>query len=465
MKSLFGILVLACAVSTSVAQQRLNLDMAVETAMARNHELLGANHDLESARWGKFNAVTNFLPKVEVGLNVTRIDNETLARANSAVDFIRSVAGPLGITPDQLANVKPFAYRDTYGADLTVVQPIYNGGAEIVGLNAANAMRDKSEFSLLDTEQDVIARVRISYLTVLKAEELVSLSKESLARTQRWLDATQRKAESGMRTKTDVLRWEVQRASDEGMIVNAENYASAARLQLNDVMGVDLATVYVLDPITFSDSLGTVTDMWKIGFHQPIPSDEGDLLTQHPAMQMMEANLRLADVNIEKSWVNFQPRVNLAFQYGLEKKNVLTLDGIRPWALALTVQWPIFNSLGDYANLEKARAEYQRTDEQVTSFRRGLSMQSTNARLNVQSAKKRTEIARKAEQEGLDVLNSISRRYDAGGASNVDLIDVQTAYNSAKTNRITAEYDYAIASIQLSRATGTVVRSSSTSVN
>ena len=78
------------------------------------------------------------------------------------------------------------------------------------------------------------------------------------------------------------------------------------------------------------------------------------------------------------------------------------------------------------------------TEAQVESFRRGLLMQATNARLNVRAAQKRMETARKAQEEALDVLNSVSRRYETGGASNVDLIDVQTAYTSAKTNYITA---------------------------
>jgi outer membrane protein TolC len=50
----------------------------------------------------------------------------------------------------------------------------------------------------------------------------------------------------------------------------------------------------------------------------------------------------------------------------------------------------------------------------------------------------------------------VTRRYESGGASNVDLIDVQTAYTAARTNYISAVYDYLIAEVQLARATGRV---------
>ena len=140
------------------AQEPLSLNKAVTTALEQNRSLLSARHDVSASRWGKLNAITNFLPKVELSGGVTRIDEQTLARANAAVDFIKAVAGTMGIPPSMLTDLRPFAYRDTYTTDMTIIQPVYNGGAEIVGLSAANAAEDKSQYSFEDTEQEVMAR-------------------------------------------------------------------------------------------------------------------------------------------------------------------------------------------------------------------------------------------------------------------------------------------------------------------
>jgi outer membrane protein len=154
--------------------------------------------------------------------------------------------------------------------------------------------------------------------------------------------------------------------------------------------------------------------------------------------------------------VNFKPSVNLAFQYGWEKNNTLKLDGITPWAFALQVRFPIFNGFGDYTRLQKAHAEYSRTESQVETFRRGMVLQATMAELNVRAAQKRIDITRRAEKEAREVLDAVTLRYESGGASNVDVIDVQTAYTSARANAITALYDYHIASVQQARAMGSV---------
>jgi outer membrane protein len=460
MKRAIVVLMALCVAGLARAQEPLNLEKAIGIAMEQNRTLRGASHDLDAAHWGKLNAVTNFLPKVEISSSVTRIDPQSERMANAAVDFIKAAAGSLGIPPSYLADIRPFAYRDTYGTNVTVVQPVYNGGAEMLGVRAANAASDRSEYSFEDTQQDVIARVKISYYTVLKAEELLTLAKESSGRTARYLETTRRRAEVGQRTKTDVQRWEVQEASSEGALINAQNFVAAARLQLNEVMGVDLNKEYALEKTFSADSLDQNTTPAMQLVHQAAPGSgsavSAELLEAHPSMKIMETNLRLADLGIQKSWVNFQPRVNLAFQYGWEKNNTFALDGIRPWALQLSVSFPIFSGFGDFTNLEKARYEYKRTESQVDGFKRGLLMQARNAEMNVHAAQQRIDAARKGKDQALDVLNSVTRRYETGGASNVDLIDVQTAYTSARTDYITAVYDYYIASVQLARATGTI---------
>jgi len=463
MKTLGVGLLLAIVTATGIGQERLTINGAVQTALERNQTLRGAGFERDASRWGRLNALTNFLPKVEISGGLTRIDPASERRANAAIDFIKAAAGSLGIPNEALAEIKPFAYRDTYAADITVVQPIYNGGAELVGLSAASAMEDKSISTLEDTEQDVIARVKTAYYNVLKANELVALSRDAVARTKRHVELTGRRAALGMRTRTDVLRWEVQLASDEGNLIQAENGLAGARLALNEAMGVDLHAAYVLENPTTTDSASSplasqpgeplLASLTTMPTESPITAN---MLAGHPSMRMMEASLRLADAGIDQAWVNFKPRVNVAFQYGWEKNNTLKLDGITPWALALQVQFPIFNSFGDYTNLQKAHAEYSHAQSQVETFRRGLVLQATMAELNMRAAQKRIDITRKAEQEAREVLDAVTKRYESGGASNVDVIDVQTAYTSARANAITALYDYHIASVQQARAMGTV---------
>ncbi len=450
MKRALGILLALSLLPLRLAgQETLTMEKAVATAVELNQSIQGARHDLESSSWGTKNAYSNFLPKVSFDAGFTRIDPETDNRANASLEFIRGSAGALGLPSSALANLRPFSYRDTYISGLTVVQPLYNGGAEIVGAKAAGAMETRSEYSYKDTEQDVIARVRIAYYNVLSAQEMVALATETVERSKRYLESTRRREDLGSRTKTDVARWEVQLASDEGNMIKAQNYLAISRLQLNEAMGVDLYKNYQLTPEAVDpDSVLTEAD--------PGPRLTFADLEGHPAWSVMDANLQLAEAGVDKSWTAFKPRINMAFQYGWERNNTMAMDGYRPWALALTVSIPIFNGFGDFAELQKAKADLGKAQTQVESYRRGMLLQATNAQLSVRAARQRTDVGRKAQQQALDVLNSVTRRYESGGASNVDLIDAQTAYTAARVEFVTAMYDYYVAKVQLARATGRV---------
>ena len=78
---------------------------------------------------------------------------------------------------------------------------------------------------------------------------------------------------------------------------------------------------------------------------------------------------------------------------------------------------PVFNSFGDYANLQKSKAEYESAEEQVRMYRSGLAMQATNARWTVAATRKKAESSFKGLHVARDVLNALTRRYEMGGAS------------------------------------------------
>jgi outer membrane protein len=442
------------AAAPASAQTTLTLDRAVELAIEANHLLRAASEDVEASRWNKKESYSNFLPRIELHGSVTKIDPESEARANAAIDFIKAAGGALGIPPSAMADIKPFAYRETWGTDVTVVQPLYNGGMELAGVEAAGAREDYSMEARRETEQTVIATVRTGYYAVLRAQALLALATESSDRTRRWLEMIERRAELGERTPTDVLRFRVQLAQEEGNVVRAANLLKSSRSRLFEVLGVPLDADYVLEEVAPSNP-----DSAAAALPSPaLTPGEDTLVADHPTLRAMEASVRLAGAGVSLAWTKFQPRLNLAFQYGWEKNNTATLDGIKPWALSFTVNWPIFNGFGDYANLRKTEAEERRAGEQLQGIERRLRIQASDAALELESARKRVEIATVGVREAVKVLESMSRRNDLGSASNLDLLDAQTAHSRAKTDFITAVYDTFIAREQLDRARGAVTR-------
>jgi hypothetical protein len=173
----------------------------------------------------------------------------------------------------------------------------------------------------------VIGRVKTAYYTVLKAEAMVNLSRETEKRTQSYLESTKRKAEAGTQTSTDILRWEVQLAADRGKIVEAENGLAMARAALNEVMGVELEEGYTLQPPQEVALMASAKGEFVQESIVPQAVHDQMSLTTHPGVLAMKGIVKLQQANLKKVWSGFKPQINLAFSYSWEKNNTLTLDG------------------------------------------------------------------------------------------------------------------------------------------
>jgi outer membrane protein TolC len=443
------LLLLGGAGGASGDPQPLTLDQALRTALDRNRTIAGARSEVASAAWGTRRAYANWLPKVEVNGGVTRVDDETLRLANAPIDFIK---GMPGIPPEVKDSLRPFAYKDTYSTGFTVLQPIYNGGLELVGIEAARALQERGSHALRDTEQEIASRVKKAYYNVLKAEEMVRLGRETERRTRSYLESIRRKAEAGMRTSADVLRWEAQLASDGGNVVEAENGSAMARAALNEVMGVDLDRTYALEPppevAAAAHATGGADTISAASLYDP------GSLRRHPGVLATRSLARLQKANLEKAWTGFRPQVNLAFSYNWEKNGTISLDGAKTWATALMLRFPVFSSFGDYASVRQAREDLRKAEFLVEEVERGAGLRARNAALAVTSARDRIAIARKGVEFAEANLQTVTRRYETGVASNIDLIDAQTTAYQARTMLIHATYDAAIARAELERATG-----------
>jgi outer membrane protein TolC len=118
------------------------------------------------------------------------------------------------------------------------------------------------------------------------------------------------------------------------------------------------------------------------------------------------------------------------------------------------LRFPVFNGFGDYAQVRQARADLRRAESLAQDVERQWGLRARTAALTVNSAQERIAIARKGIEYAEANLQTVTRRYEAGVASNIDLIDAQTTAYQARALLIHATYDAAIARAELERATG-----------
>jgi len=421
----------------------LNLEAAIRIALENNHQVKASELEHKEQGWEVSKARSMMLPKLSVDVGYTRVDNGTVRRGNVFTELGRELVKQFA--PDQDPNdIRPGAWLNMYGTSLTVTQPIYNGGMEFSNLSMSRALERSAYCNLQDTRGNTILLVKEAYFRILKASEMVMLMEETLSSTREHLHNVRKMMDVGLRSSTDVLRWEVQEASDEGMLLDAVNNLSLSQRLLEEALGVHLPDDTRLVPLTQVPEGTILTQSQAI--------DEA--LRSHPALRSLDAQVDASRAGLGMAWSQFRPQVNLVYNLTWETNSTIELDSFRYWSAGLTVRLPLFNSFGDWAELQRSKVQLNRLREMEEGTRSSVETAAVQAYLDVQSSVKKWAAARKGAEHAAENLKSVSKNYEVGFASNLDLIDAQVARTQAKTNVINTLYDYFISVARLDKTTG-----------
>lgn len=426
--------------------QPLTLEQAINTALQNNPALQAASRGVRSTQWGVKRAYLDFLPRMDFDLRYQRIDDGTLDRANAFYNFVQENRD--AFPPALTENVRPGAYKNSYGPSLSVVQPIFNGGALRSQLNFAQALDERSNANLEDTRQQIIFETYSAYFDVLKALELLALAEESNRSAQGHLESTRKMLEVGMRARNEVLRFEVALATTENALIVAQNNVELAKAALNKVLGQDLERDFTLVPVEDFN--------WQAP--RTLEEQMNIAIQNHPGLRAVRSGVSAQRANVGLARSALLPKVNLSYNYFWEANNTWGLDSINSWVIGVAASVPLFHSFQDYASLQKEREALQQVNKLQEDYLLGLQLQVKQSSLTLGAAEKRIAIAEKSVEEANENLRIVNNSYQVGLLSSLDVVDAEVASIQAKARRIEARYDFFLAKAQLARAMGVLGR-------
>jgi outer membrane protein TolC len=128
------------------------------------------------------------------------------------------------------------------------------------------------------------------------------------------------------------------------------------------------------------------------------------------------------------------------------------------WEVGASLRWELFDGLRRSHEQGKAEAQRNAAAEYLENFRKEVALQVEESQLRRTEAQKRLEVARHAVDDAAEVVRLLSRRFENSLATFAELLDAQTALNSARAHLIENESDYAQATARIYFATGTFLK-------
>ncbi len=274
----------------------------------------------------------------------------------------------------------------------------------------------------------LLAAVANTYLSLLADEELLAITRRTLATREESFKLSQLRFDNGITSELDLRQ-------AESLLEAAR--ISLAQLQRQRALDENLMTLLLGQPLSaeLAPALPTGQGLADTPVMADVPAGlPSDLLTRRPDIRQAEQQLLAANANIGAARAAFFPRISLTASAGSASNHLSGLfqSGSYGWTLAPQLFLPLFDAGRNQAGLDSAKAGHEIAVAQYekaiqTAFREVADALAGRATLGDQLRAQQAQANAEAIRFKLSDL-----RYQNGIASQLDLLDAQRSLFTAR---------------------------------
>lgn len=341
----------------------------------------------------------------------------------------------------------PFGRRNTYVALVQLSMPLYTGGRISGTRRVAQRMQSASSLQLEETHADVVLSVRVAYLNTLLARRLHDIAVQSRQTAEDHLRQVEAFRAAGTASEFDLLRARVDLANREPLVVQSDNAARVAALELRRLINLPAEQPLALTS-TFSADAVTLDE----GRLRALMADRPMLLAARELVAARESGVRIA----QSAWLpTIGVQANLGFQ---AYPNNVAPPGFsqwrQDWNVALAVSWVPFDGFGRRGRIAEAQAQLREARLQQAQLEEALELQYAAAVGDFHTADANVRARREAVSLAEQTLELADLRYRNGLATQLEVSDATLQRDQARVNEIEALAAYVRAVAQLERLAG-----------
>lgn len=350
-------------------------------------------------------------------------------------------------------------------ASLNLSQPIYSESRWAnydINKHLLESQSALYQAAILDTAQQAAN----AYLFLLSAKANEDILSSNLSLTEKNLELAKNRLRIGTASRSDVLRFESQSATDRQNLFNAVANRQKAELDLAQVMNLPPGVLVDARKPDVSSLLSILTDA---RFQSYVTNQihwlafqefyKNEALSNAPELKSYDAQLNANDRNIlaqERGY--YIPDVNLTAQAGrnISQSGVGALNNIdkNSWTVGIGATLPI--DLNGQRRKNIARSELQK--EQLSLTRSATQQQILNntgkALFSIGSSYPNIQLSQDAAAAAAESLNLVQDAYAKGAVSISDLLDAQNNALNANLAAVNAEYTFLQDYMGLMRSAG-----------
>ena len=318
-----------------------------------------------------------------------------------------------------------------WSVSLNLQQALYQGGAIRNDIRRAKALAEAGQFSLIETEQQVLLNAVRAYFSVVRETEVVALRRANIIIMQQSLARARAQLAVGEVTVTDVAQAHSRLEGAHANMVAAQGALVGAEATYQEVIGTPPGDLFLplLPPLPAAQD-----ELWEL------------TLRYNPRLGDAQMRERAAKYAVSTARATLLPSLTLNGAYTYSENNSLKGDDSEILSATVRARLPLYQGGIGYARTRQAKQQLQQAQWNLQHTLRQLNRQVVNAWQRLLTARAQIQRAHAQIQAQERALAGVRREAELGARTTLDVLDAEREYLDAQLSLATAQHDEHIAS-------------------
>jgi len=399
------LLLFSIVFNQAIAEETLLWQDCIKEAQKNHPDLISAAESINEKKASKGVTTSGLFPQVDATASASTTKKETNSSTTTT---------------------------DSYSYGVSASQLIFDGFSTINDMKAASENVEAARQNYRFTSSQIRLNLRTAFVNLLRAQELIKVTKEIIEIRSKSLDLIKLRYQSGLEHKGALLTAEANLAQAKFELSQAKREVELAQRQLTKEMGrKELRPIYATGDFTVTD----------IAENKP---DFEDLVKKHPSVLKAFAEKKAAAFNVKSSYGSFMPQVTGTASG--DKADSHWSPRNDQYSLGVSLSMPIFDGGLLVSEASKAKALYRKAEEDERSTRDAAIVNLEQTWIDLKDSIETVGVQRKSLEAAEERSKIAEAQYSTGFVSfdnwiiiQNDLVLAKKTYLQAQTNALFSE--------------------------
>ena len=446
------------------AQLSLSLQDAVDSAMSRNPEIKQYQSSLEKRQYVNKSSSGAFLPKVNLVGGYSYFSQNTEVNMGLMKESVDHIAGVYGAVIAKDLGLSPGSQEEIYNTivsgleklpaenividqqsypnlSVNILQPIFTGGKLMAQKKFNQTGLDFAQIELEIAEDKVQSLVTDYYLKALLLTEVVETRKLIYKDLKKHEENVRKSIDAGILPPHEELHVKILVANADRDLKNDSSRLEMTLLSLKLEMGFDKNT-----PLVLTDSL----------VYKPIIVDlqslEDNVENTQTVFKILDTRVALIEQKETLHKSAFMPDIGAYANFSFFRNEYPVI--MPPAIVGIQFKWNLFNGFTDYNKTKSSKYAYSEIEYARTNADKDIKLWMSKSYAEAENFNRQYLNALPTEKLAKKNLEIMHKRFTEGLGTSINVLDAETLYTSAVTERQMSLYLYYTALNQLYMAAG-----------